>query len=139
MDNSAVTRNKAAAKLVLRAYHDDEEPDAVTRELELSATRVQAPGTHSSMPGGIPLSGAWFLESDALQLTAQDGAAPLESFCGVLAARASRIRVLEDRGWTFSLVLRWPDRGFEGPQFSSEVLAQLASIGLALRVEIVDP
>ncbi len=137
--NATVTHATTGPVAVLRGYHGDQDPNIVTLALRISPTRTQRAGSYSSLPGDIPLNSGWFLESNSEQLSSDDASSHLEWICTQIQTKLTIIEALEARGWEFSLVLRWPDRGYEGPYFSVDAMARLAAVAIPVRIVLVDP
>jgi hypothetical protein len=116
----------------LRMYHEDLDPDAVSRELGLAPERAFRRGEHHSRtaPHLVRRFGGWFLTSRGA-VDSKDVRRHLDWLLDQLEPRSDALRRLQGAGFRMDVSCYWVSSfGHGGPALSPRLMRRLADLNL---------
>ncbi len=123
----------------LHIYHDDLDPNAITRILGIEPTRTQVKGRLcTSMTGRTfePEIGGWFL-STKHDVASKDVRRHLDWILDKLAGRDGAVRSLQDSGHRMDVFCYWHSAwGHGGPLLSPALMRRFGELGIEVGFDV---
>jgi hypothetical protein len=119
----------------LRIYHDELDPDEVSRALALVPSNAQRKGDELSSRRALP-TGGWFLSSKG-HVTSKDTRRHVAWVLDQIAPNKTNLLSLQDRGYKMDIFCFWASAsGHGGPELDHELMQRLASFRLNVGFDV---
>ena len=119
----------------LRIYHDELDPDDISKSLALVPSNSQRKGDPRSKGAVLP-TGGWFLSSRD-HVPSKDTRRHVAWILDQLEPNRSALLSLQDRGYAMDIFCFWASvSGHGGPELDHELMQRLASLRLNIGFDL---